>query len=526
MGSGKNLTKWEEGIEDMRTYKWLALCMAIVLVMLTGCQSIGGIDVTKVLKKQLDIHAYEAQQTMSIHFEPASGKLKDEDAAMMKAFNDALLTVQVKAQDPEHFSMTGKLKVASDEVPFTIGLKDNRMVIKVEGAQSPIVIGEEMKTMLSIVQPSTKQMKAFVESTFALLGKHAPNPANASVKQVTEQVMGQSLSLSQVHIEFGGNELIPWLKQLLQSALKDEEGLKAWFMEMGKWYAPMITAAIAQAGHEMEGEIPALLKDGELLGLTAYKMFKEQAPAIISELERSNDTWLKDNSGLTALLSGETKLVLDLYVDQNMNVRKSKASLAIAVPTSAEAPFTKVTINQSTEYSNVNGTVKADEWEATSSYVSLTDPEMTPGKWLRHFDSSSVAHKWLKQAGITKKWTTIPVSASNYDEWFYEGMAMTYTKNGTMMVPLRVVTDEFDAKLKWEGKSKLTIIDDITGVVTELTMNSKQAKVGGQTVDMPLAPEEKDGQLYVPLRSLAQMLGFTFTINKSDGTQWLEMNRE
>lgn len=103
---------------------------------------------------------------------------------------------------------------------------------------------------------------------------------------------------------------------------------------------------------------------------------------------------------------------------------------------------------------------------------------------------------------------------------------MTYTKNGTMMVPLRVVTDEFDAKLKWEGKSKLTIIDDITGVVTELTMNSKQAKVGGQTIDMPLAPEEKDGQLYIPLRSLAQMLGFTFTINKSDGTQWLEMNRE
>lgn len=511
----------------MRTYKWLALCMAIVLLMLTGCQAIGGIDVTKVLKKQLDIHAYEAHQTMSIHFEPASGKLKEEDAAMMKAFNNALLTVQVKAQDPEHFSMTGKLKVASDEVPFAIGLKDNRMALKVEGAQSPIVIGDEMNTqMLSIVQPSTKQTKAFVESTIALLGKHAPNPANASVKQVTEQVMGQSLPLSQVHIEFGGNELIPWVKQLLQSALKDEEGMKAWFMEMGKWYTPMFMAAVAEAGHEMDEAIPSMLKDGELFGLTAYKLFKEQAPAIIAELERSNDTWLKDNPDLTALLSSDTKLVLDFYVDQDMNVRKSNTALAIAIPASAEAPFTKVTINQSTEYSNVNGKVKADEMEASSSYVSLTDPVMTPGKWLRHFDSSSVAHKWLKHAGITKKWTTMPVLTSDYDNWIYDGMAMAYTKNGTMMVPLRAVADEFDTKLKWEGKSKLTIIDDITGAVTELTMNSKQAKFGGQTIDMPLAPEEKDGQLYVPLRSLAQMLGFTFTINKDDGVQWLKMNRE
>lgn len=506
--------------------KWLATCMAIVLVMLTGCQSIGGLDVMKVMKKQLDITSYEAQQTMSIQFEPASGELKDEDAAMMKAFNDAGITLQVKVQDAEHFSMNGKLKASGDEIPFTIGWKDNRMALKLEGAKSPIVIGNEVNTrLLSTVQPASKQTKAFAESTLALFSKHAPNPQHASVKQVTEQVMGQSVALSQLHIEFGGDELVPWVKQLLQSALKDEEGTKAWFLEMGKWYAPMITAALAQAAPEMGGSVPDVLKDGELLGLTAYKLFQQQMPALISELEQGYDTWVKSNPDAAVLLGPETKLVLDLYADQDSNLRKMNTSLAIAVPSTAHAPFKKVTINQATEYGNLNGNVKADELEM-SSYVSLTDPEMTPGKWLRHFDPASVAHKWLKQAGITKKWTTLPIASSNYDDWFYEGMPLTYTKNGTMMVPLRVISDEFDAKLKWESKTMLTITDDLTGAVTELTMNSKQAKVGGQTIVMPLAPEIKDGQLYVPVRSLAQMLGFTFTIQKNDGAGWLELTRE
>jgi len=518
--------KWKEGKRDMKTCKWLAMCMAAVLVLLTGCQSIGGLDVTKVMKKQLDINSYEAQQTMSIHFEPASGKLRDDDTAMMKAFNDAQLTVQVKAQDAQRISMSGKLKVASDEVPFTIGWKDNRMALKLEGAKSPIVISNDMNTqLLSTVQPASKQLKAFTESTITLFGKHAPNPQNASVKQVTEQIMGQSLPLSQLHIEFGGNELVPWVKQLLQSALKDEEGMKAWFMEMGKWYVPMLTAALSQAAPEMEGEVPDMLKDGEAFGLSAYKMFKEQLPSIISQLDQGYEAWVKSNPDAAVLLGPDTKLVLDLYADQESNIRKLNASLAIAVPASAGAPFKKVTINQSTEYSNLNGNVKVDDVDFSSS-VSLTDPEMTPGKWLRHFDPSSVAHKWLKQVGVTKKWTTIPVSTTNYDDWFYDDMALPYTKSGTMMVPLRFITEEFDAKLKWEGKTKLTITDDITGAVAELTMNSKQAKVGGQTLVMPLAPEVKDGQLYVPLRSLSQMLGFTFTINKHDGSQWLELNRE
>ncbi|WP_182914960.1 hypothetical protein [Paenibacillus thiaminolyticus] len=49
-----------------------------------------------------------------------------------------------------------------------------------------------------------------------------PMAHSITVKPVTEPMLGENLELKQVHLEFGGDELLPWAKELLRAAMKDK----------------------------------------------------------------------------------------------------------------------------------------------------------------------------------------------------------------------------------------------------------------------------------------------------------------
>nr|WP_282599908.1 copper amine oxidase N-terminal domain-containing protein [Paenibacillus dendritiformis] len=105
-------------------------------------------------------------------------------------------------------------------------------------------------------------------------------------------------------------------------------------------------------------------------------------------------------------------------------------------------------------------------------------------------------------------------------------MPQPYVKNGTLMVPLRHVAEQFDASLTWDSKTKLSLVDDITGAVTQIELNSKKATVGGLEIDLPEAPELRDGQLYVPVRSLAYMLGLWLQKVEFYDSAWVDLIRK
>lgn len=79
-------------------------------------------------------------------------------------------------------------------------------------------------------------------------------------------------------------------------------------------------------------------------------------------------------------------------------------------------------------------------------------------------------------------------------------------KNGTTLVPVRAVTEAFDAAVTWNGEDRtVTVKSGDTEIV--LTIDSAKAIVNGEEKELTAAPEIVEGRTIVPVRFIAQALG-------------------
>ena len=99
------------------------------------------------------------------------------------------------------------------------------------------------------------------------------------------------------------------------------------------------------------------------------------------------------------------------------------------------------------------------------------------------------------------------------------------TIKNTTFVPLRYLSEQLDAEVKWtKGSKQIVVIDDITGNEIVLTVDSPKATVAGQEVTMvESAFVGKNGKTYVPLRFMAESLGAT--VDKEQDTGWIFIDR-
>lgn len=81
----------------------------------------------------------------------------------------------------------------------------------------------------------------------------------------------------------------------------------------------------------------------------------------------------------------------------------------------------------------------------------------------------------------------------------------SYIKNGSTMVPLRVISEALKANVSYDSQAKAAKVSK-GGVDIVVTVDSYQAKVGGKITAMQESPEIKNGTLMVPLRFIAQAL--------------------
>jgi hypothetical protein len=157
--------------------------------------------------------------------------------------------------------------------------------------------------------------------------------------------------------------------------------------------------------------------------------------------------------------------------------------------------------------------------DISGGFVNLgydSENNMTPGTVLRNFEPNSDVYGLLKnQFKITQQSFMIDSESDYYN---------VIKKQGSAFIPLRQVTNPLDAEVKWtKGSKVITIIDDITQKEIILTVGSKEAVVGGETVQLA-APVfvHKDGSTYVPLRFLAEALGASLHI---DSEGWITITR-
>ncbi|WP_340399893.1 copper amine oxidase N-terminal domain-containing protein [Paenibacillus sp. FSL H8-0079] len=483
----------------------------------------GGVDVGKAMANGASIKSGESRQSMNINIEPATDLATEKDLEMIELINSISLDIdQAKMKDAKTASIKGTFSMEGTKLPFHLSMNESQLVIDLDGAQKPLYISlDTFQDAQALPMVDTKALEKQLEELspklFSFVLKHLSNPKNISVTPVQESVNGEALSLSKLHLEVSGEEMLAMVKPFLTSISKDEQGLKDLIGDLYDVFYPVLEAVneVEGGGDETLNSIVPESKDEAVASL--YAMIKVGLDSMLVNYDQELNNLLNEDPDLKTLFGTETKLKLDFYLDSKLDIRKQNFELKVAIPASDELPLKSVTVSGDSEQWNIGGTVAVDEVDVSGGVMDLMKDDITPGQMLRNFDSNSLAYQLLKdEAGITSK------SVVLFPDDEYAG---AITVKNTTFVPLRYVSEELDAEVKWtKGSNQIVVIDDITGDEIVLTVGSKKATVAGKEVTMvESAYVGKDGKTYVPLRFVAESLGAT--VDKEQETGWIYIDR-
>ncbi|WP_419890454.1 copper amine oxidase N-terminal domain-containing protein [Paenibacillus xylanexedens] len=501
----------------------MAVPLVLLMVVLTGCQAVGGIDVGKAMANGASIKSGESRQSMNINIEPAKEFATEKDLEMIELINSISLDIdQAKMKDAKTASIKGTLSMEGTKLPFHVSMNESQLVIDLDGAQKPLYMSlDTFQDAQALPMVDTKALEKQLEEIspklFSFVLKHLSNPKNISVTPVQESVNGEALSLSKLHLEVSGEEMLAMVKPFLTSISKDEQGLKDLIGDLYDVFYPVLEAVneVEGGGDDTLNSIVPESKDEAVASL--YAIIKVGLDSMLVNYDQELNNLLNETPEFKTVFGTDTKLKLDFYLDSKLDVRKQNFELKVALPASEDLPVKSVTVSGDSEQWNIGGTVAVDEVDVSGGVMDLMKDDITPGQMLRNFDSSSLAYQLLKdEAGITSK------SVVLFPDDEYAG---AITVKNTTFVPLRYVSEELDAEVKWtKGSNQIVVIDDITGDEIVLTVGSKKATVAGKEVTMvESAYVGKDGKTYVPLCFMAESLGAT--VDKEQETGWIYIDR-
>lgn len=497
--------------------------LVLLMVVLTGCQAVGGVDVGKAMANGASIKSGESRQSMNINIEPAKEFATEKDLEMIELINSISLDIdQAKMKDAKTASIKGTLSMEGTKLPFHLSMNESQLVIDLDGAQKPLYMSlDTFQDAQALPMVDTKALEKQLEEIspklFSFVLKHLSNPKNISVTPVQESVNGEALSLSKLHLEVSGEEMLAMVKPFLTSISKDEQGLKDLIGDLYDVFYPVLEAVneVEGGGDDTLNSIVPESKDEAVASL--YAIIKVGLDSMLVNYDQELNNLLNETPEFKTVFGTETKLKLDFYLDSKLDIRKQNFELKVALPASEDLPVKSVTVSGDSEQWNIGGTVAVDEVDVSGGVMDLMKDDITPGQMLRNFDSNSLAYQLLKdEAGITSK------SVVLFPDDEYAG---AITVKNTTFVPLRYVSEELDAEVKWtKGSNQIVVIDDITGDEIVLTVGSKKATVAGKEVTMvESAYVGKDGKTYVPLRFMAESLGAT--VDKEQETGWIYIDR-
>lgn len=460
---------------------------------------------------------------MHINIEPAKEFATEKDNEMIELINSVSLDIEnAKVKDAQTASIQGAVSFQGTKLPFHLSMDETQMVIDLDGAQKPLYISlEALEGAQALPMMDTKALEKQIEELspklLSLVLKHLSNPKNISVTPVQESVNGESLSLSKLHMEITGEEILAMVKPFLTSVAQDEQGLKDLIGDLYEVFYPMLTA-INQVEEVDTGALTSLMPESREAAVAAmYPMLKAGLDELLVNYDQGLNELLNEMPELKTVFGTDTTFKLDFYLDSALNIRKQNAELKVALPASEDLPLQSVTLYADSEQWNIGGAVTVDAVDTTGGVIDLMKENITPGQMLRNFDSNSVVYQLLKdEAGITRKSIMLYPEDETYG---------AITVKNTTFVPLRYLSEELDAEVKWtKGSDTIVVIDDITGNEIVLTVGSKNATVAGKEVTMvESAYVGKNGKTYVPLRFMAESLGAT--VDKEKETGWIFIDR-
>jgi hypothetical protein len=504
-----------------------AALLAMMLIVLTGCEAVGGLDINKALTNNLSYISAEGSASLTVELIPNEDlEPADDLKTILKYFQKVTIDIHdMKMQDLNTMSLKGNVRLATGgEIPFALSLTKDELAVLFEGASKPVVIDtaadlppEMVELQREITEKSAESGKIIGEYIVGRL----PNPETISVDKVTEKVNGENLQMQRIHAEIYGDELIGLIGELLKNIVNDKEELKEVIGQLYDIFAPVIKSSIESYMTEEELESNALLlqylDNKELAVEFVFTTIMTYLEPVVAEYDTYAEMM---EAELAPVLNKDNYAKFDIYVDKDLNVRKEDMELSIMPELEEPAEILGVKITLTSESWNLNGDVAADLID-TADGLNLNG-DVRPVHFISTLDKNSYLYKLLVQdLKLTQKNITLYTN----EEMPEEGYQRPFIESNTVFVPVRFVAEELDAEVTWDPQSKkVTIVDILTGKTVVLTAGEKSVEIDGEPFPLNQAPQVKDGRVYVPLRFVATALDCS--VNWDAETQTVQITRD
>ncbi|MGO4499238.1 copper amine oxidase N-terminal domain-containing protein [Paenibacillus sp. 2RAB27] len=493
----------------MHSKKWTWLISAALVIMmltLTGCQSIQGLELAKAVQNGANVKSSESKGTLQLELVPGdTSKLSAGEKAALAALKDVKIELAVKAQDSQRLSAEGKIIYSKGTIPFNVAMEGTKVNLSIEGAKQPIVIdllGGANISFLSFLPKSIQEqfgnkLLEIKSGLIELILANSTDPANLAITSVTDKVNNESLSLQKAHIELSGTELASLLQKLLANVLADEAGLKKVLSQLYDALAPVIQEQIAAGDKSIT---LSLLTNKDLTLGFVYSPIHDFLAGLADSIDPTKD-----------MFSAKASLQADLFIDSDKQIRKQ--NIAINMPmTESNNGASAIKISYVSESWNLNKPVTASKVD-TAGALQLKPDATAIFRVLATLDKQSTLYKMLKNdLQVTKKDINMVTDGSGAKD---DAPQPFINANGTTMVPVRFVSEQLGAEVGWNGDLRqVTITDFLTGKTLLLTLDSKNATVNGSAApELESAATLSDNSTFVPIRFIAEQLGCVVSFN-------------
>jgi hypothetical protein len=473
---------------SMKTLVSGLLCL--LLVVLTGCSTIGGLNIDKVLTNAVNVQSYEGNGSLSITFskDGTAKPMKMGEVDLSSLGKIDLTITSMKQSEPNKLSLIGKISLMNKEIPFSLQLNKAQLSILIENNPKPIVFnfdsiigdslqvqGVDLSTLFADPDKLLNVLSPFVISKL-------PDLKNVSVAAVTEKINEESVDLQKVHAELNSAEAVDFAKKLLKNIAADPAGVRALVSQLYKAF--FATTAVKPG----EMDFSAVIID------TASKTIVDELPKLADSLDS------KDSSGvISSLLNDKTSLKTDLYVDGAAQLRKLAIDLNLGGTIQASGSMQFWKVNQAiTPDAAIPIPSDAFKWEGSSKMAHL----------LKSLDKNSTAYQLLfNDLHVMSK--EIKMIVPPKDKAGKVAIGSPYiSKTDRTMVPVRYVSETLDAEVTWDAKKKqATIVDILSGKTIVLTLGSNKATVDGKETNLDSPAILTNDSTYVPVGFIVQSLG-------------------
>lgn len=463
-----------------------------------------GIDLNQVLKNDSTIpNSFEANQSISLELNYDESLIDEDELAYYQLLDNSKLDIHMQ-KNGMNIWYEGFISVYKGDIPFKVSLTNDQMIIWVDNATKPIVFkGEEYDEIWQelidaygsyMLEATSDEIKATNLEIIDFFVRNLPNPNTISYDlNSSTTINSEQVKMTKIDSTVLASEL-PDLAVKFLNNIKADGALKDIMSTLYLYYGSVymegieVTQAEADQYADDQYEMTVTMIDG---------LIEEIASLVDSGMADFNDntyfktTFYVDNSlrinkadnilsfEAPEFISSELGGLTGLKIESSYEIFNIDKDFAVNTIDISGKDYITVDDDDKVFFNSLNK--QGPLFDILKNEVKVI-PENT------------------FILALNKK----DVKITNYmDEDTNETMNVApYSKNGTTLVPIRFISENMGSTVSWDKSTqKVTITKGDTTII--LKVGSKVALVDGIELSLNAAPEIKDGSLMVPLRFIS-----------------------